>query len=358
MSRYLVTGATGFLGRHVAETLLAKNHQVIAVARGHEPTQKKIRPATLAELGAEIARCDVLDTEALTRITRGVDGIFHCAGKVSREAADAAELHHINVGGTRSVIRAARTAGIRRVVLASTSGTVGISEEEDFIADEESPVPIPLIQLFPYYRSKLFAEEEALAANSAELEVIAINPSLLLGPGDLFGSSTEDVRRFLEGSVPATPTGGISFVDARDAASGMLLAMTQGRPGQRYLMGAANMTVRSFFGRLARIADRPEPRLSLPRGRRPARAAHNLFEKAVKAIGGTTSVDAVSVEMGQLFWYIDSSKAERELGWTARDPNETLRDTVVDLGYEGALGQKRPSSFLLILALAYFPLTR
>jgi dihydroflavonol-4-reductase len=333
MSRYLLTGATGFLGRHVAEALLARGHQVVAVARGHEPSHAKNRPVSLAELGAELVRGDVLDTEALTRVARGTDGIFHCAGRVSREASDAAELHRINVVGTRSVIQAARAAQVRRVVLASTSGTVGISEEKDFVADEASPTPLHLIQRFPYYRTKLFAEEEALAASRDGLEVVSANPSLLLGPGDLFGSSTEDVRRFLEGSVPASPAGGLSFVDARDAALGLLLAMEKGRPGHRYLMGACNLPVHTFFGRLARLADRPAPRMKMPSSALAARAAHSIFERAVKAIGGTTQVDAVSVEMGQLFWYIDSGKAERELGWKPRDPNETLRDTVADLGY-------------------------
>jgi dihydroflavonol-4-reductase len=345
MSRFLVTGATGFLGRHVAEALLSRGHKVVAVARGREPVQQRSRPAPLAELGAEEVRCDVLDTEALARAAEGADGIFHCAGKVSREAGDAAELHRINVGGTRSALRAARAARVRRLVLASTSGTVGISEDENFVANEESPTPLPLIQRFPYYRSKLFAEEEALAASSAELEVVSVNPSLLLGPGDVFGSSTEDVRNFLEGAVPAAPAGGLSFVDARDAAVGMVLAMEKGQTGRRYLLGAANMTVRAFFGRLARLSDRPAPRLQMPRNLQVARAAHAIFEKALKAVGGTPSVDAVSVEMGQLFWYIDSTRAERELGWSARDPNDTLRDTVADLGYlaPGILPRGRPA---------------
>ncbi|MDW8250110.1 MAG: NAD-dependent epimerase/dehydratase family protein, partial [Myxococcales bacterium] len=321
------------LGRHVTEALLARGHQVIAVARGHEPTHRTSRPVPLVELGAEMVRCDVLDTDTLTRAAEGVDGIFHCAGKVSREAKEAAELYRVNVGGTRSALRAARAARVRRLVLASTSGTVGMSEDENFVADEESPTPLPLIQHFPYYRSKLFAEEEALAASSSELEVLSVNPSLLLGPGDVFGSSTEDVRNFLEGAIPATPAGGLSFVDVRDAAAGMILAMEKGRPGRRYLLGAANMTVRAFFGRLARLSNRPAPLLQMPKNLQIARAAHRIFERALRAFGGTPSVDAVSVEMGQLFWYIDSTRAERELSWSARDPNETLRDTIIDLGY-------------------------
>jgi len=333
MSRYLVTGATGFLGRHVVEALRAHGHHVVAVSRGHEPTHQASRPASLADLGAETVRCDVLDTEALTAAARGADGLFHCAGKVSRESADAAELHRINVGGTRSALRAARAAGVPRLVLASTSGTVGISEDPDFVATEDSPTPLDLIQHFPYYRAKLFAEEEALASGGNGLDVVSVNPSLLLGPGDIFGSSTEDVRRFLDGAVPAAPAGGLSFVDARDAAQGLVLAMEKGKNGRRYLLGGANMTVEAFFQKLARVSGKPAPRLRMPRNRQVARAAHSIFEKALKVIGGTPAVDAVSVEMGQLFWYIDSGRAERELSWKARDASDTLRDTVADLGY-------------------------
>lgn len=333
MSRYLVTGATGFLGRHLVEALRARGHHVVAFARGHEPQHATSRPASLADLGAEVVRGDVLDTDALARAAQGAEGLFHCAGKVSRDAADAAELHRINVVGTRSALAAARKAGVRRFVLASTSGTVGLSEDDQAVADEQSPTPLHLLQRFPYYRTKLFAEEEALGENGKGLEVISVNPSLLLGPGDLFGSSTDDVRQFLEGAVPAAPAGGLSFVDARDAAEGLVLAMEKGTPGQRYLLGAANLTVAAFFGRLARLSGKPAPKLTMPRGRTAALTAHSLFDRALRAMGGTPAVDKVSVEMGQLSWYIDSSKAERELGWKPRDPNDTLRDTIADLGY-------------------------
>ena len=331
--RTLVTGATGFLGRHVVQVLRSRGDEVVAVARGHERRARgKSAPLALSHLGAELVSCDVLDGEALAAAMKGVEAVLHCAGRVSRDPADAAALQEVNVIGTRKVLDAAKAAGVRRVVIASTSGTVGISEESSFVARETSPTPLHLINHFPYYRTKLFSEQEALGrSETGKFEVLSINPSLLLGPGDVFGSSTSDVRQFLEGSVPAIPAGGISFVDARDAADGMVRALDRGQPGQRYLLGGCNLTMAAFFGRLERVSGVSGPKIRLPRGAAAGKAISSLYDRALSVIGSQSPVDPASVHMGQLTWYIDSTKAERELGWLARDPNETLADTVRDL---------------------------
>lgn len=332
MKTYLITGATGFLGRHLTASLLERGDSVVAVARGHEPRGRRGgAPMSLADLGARVVRADILDGASMASAMAGCDGVFHCAGLVSRDASAAGRMHEVNVVGTRRVIEAARAAGVKRVVLASTSGTVGLSEDAHHVASEDSETPLALIQRFPYYRTKLFAEQEALRQSKDGLEVVSVNPSLLLGPGDVFASSTGDVRLFLEGSVVAAPAGGLSFVDARDAADALLRAMEAGTPGRRYLVGGANMSMRAFFERLARVAGKDAPRLTLPRGVALGRAATLAFERVVKVWGGTSPIDAVSVEMGQLFWYISSARAERELGWSPREPNETLLDTVRDI---------------------------
>jgi dihydroflavonol-4-reductase len=217
-------------------------------------------------------------------------------------------------------------------VVASTSGTLAVSRDADSIADESSRAPLELIARWPYYRTKLYAERAALDANRpGELEVVVVNPSLLLGPGDLRESSTGDVRLFLERSIPAVPAGGMAFVDARDAALGMLQAFERGRAGERYLLNAKNLTIAAFFQRLERISGVKAPLLRMPASRPVALGLNQLFSKAVEAIGGRAPVDAVSVEMAQYFWYCSAEKAERELGFVARDPGETLRDTVADM---------------------------
>jgi dihydroflavonol-4-reductase len=275
---------------------------------------------------------DVLDEAAVTASARGADGAFLVTGRVSRHRDDAELLHRDNVLGTESALRGLRAAGIRRVVVASTSGTLAVSRDGEQIADESCRAPLELIARWPYYRTKLYAERAALDANKpGELEVVVVNPSLLLGPGDLRESSTGDVRLFLERSIPATPSGGMAFVDARDAAVGMLQAFEKGRAGERYLLNAKNMTIAAFFQRLERISGVKAPLLKMPSSRPVALGLNQLFTKAVEAIGGRAPVDAVSVEMAQYFWYCSAEKAERELGFVARDAGETLRDTVEDL---------------------------
>jgi dihydroflavonol-4-reductase len=167
--------------------------------------------------------------------------------------------------------------------------------------------------------------------------VVSVNPSLLLGPGDVNGSSTSDVVSFLEKKVPIVPAGGLSFVDARDAASAMALAMEKGRPGQRYLVGAANMTLDAFFGRLSRISGVPAPTLRAPRSVLLAKAGAELLRRASKHLPIDVDLDPVSAEMSAYFWYLDAGKAKRELGWTHRDPMETLSETVEDLRARGVV---------------------
>jgi dihydroflavonol-4-reductase len=318
--RFWVAGATGFLGSHLVRVLGEHGHDVVAVSRRGGPG---------------VAVVDVLDEAKVAESARGADGAFLAFGKVSRDPNDAEELHRSHVVATRSALAGLRRAGVRRVVVASTSGTIAIGTDPDEIFDEQSATPSELIARFPYYRSKLYAEREALEANASDFEVVVVNPSLLLGPGDVNESSTGDVRRFLERGVPALPTGGMAFVDVRDAALGMLLAFERGRPGARYLLNAKNLTLGAFFQRLERMTGVPAPRLRLPASRPLALGINDLFNRAVKAIGGEPIVDQTTLEMAQYYWYCTAERAERELGWKARDTGATLRDTVDDLVSRG-----------------------
>lgn len=321
--RYLVTGATGFLGRHLCLQLAERGHDVLALARStvRAPAHERVRPI----------KGDILDAAALRAACDGCDGVFHCAGRVSRDPADAMVLWETHVVGTRTVLEAARAAGVKRAVHASTSGTFAISDDPDFVANEETPRPLRYIERFAYYRSKLYAEYEVLEQHRKGLDVVIVNPSLLLGPGDVHGSSTGDVKRFLEGRIPMVPAGGIAYVDARDAAEAMILAMEKGKAGRCYLVNGSNCTLREFFGRLERVSGVQGPRLPMARGTTLARFGAKLLERAAKTLGAEAPIDPVSAEMGQLYWYCDSTRAERELGWSARDAVATLADTVNDL---------------------------
>jgi dihydroflavonol-4-reductase len=321
MGTYLVTGATGFLGAHVVRALKARGHDVAAFSR---------------ERGG-----DVLDPDGVRNAAAGCEGAFHCAGGVSRKLEDAEAMYRVHVEGTKNVLAACALENVKRVVVASTSGTIAVSEAPERIATEQDPPPIGLISRWPYYRAKLFAERAALERGRAGFDVICVNPSLLLGPGDLKGSSTGDVRLFLESAIPLAFAGGLSFVDVRDAAEAMCLAMDRGRAGQRYLLGACNVTIRDFFGRLERVSGVRAPVLTMPRSLAVARIGAKWAQSVSSRVGMHSPVDPVGAEMAQCFWYLDASKAHGELGWLARDPNETLYDTVQDLRTRGVVWQTR-----------------
>ena len=323
-STVLVTGATGFLGEHLCRALVDQGHTVRGLAR--------TRSAILADLGVEHIRGDVLSGPELDRALTdagGVAAVFHLAGAVSRDPDDAQRMMRLHVDGTRRVLERMAAAGVKRMVLASTSGTIGVSKQEE-ILDESAPYAEELVAGWPYYASKIYQERLAFEHGTRlGIEVVAVNPSLLLGPGDRRLSSTGDVRKFLKRQIPTIPDGGISFVDARDAAAATAAALERGRAGERYLLGGPNWTTKEFFARLGRVANVAPPRLKLPPSWNKWGAS--VMEGLYRWRGKEPPVDRISVEMAEHYWWIDSSKAERELGFSARDPQLTLVDTVAYL---------------------------
>lgn len=349
VSRYLVTGATGFLGKHLVQTLLDKGHAVTALVRkkSHE------LPASVTQVEGDVA-----DRASIEKALGGASGVFHCAGRVSRKPEDAEALYKLHVDGTKNAIAACIAHGVKRIVVASTSGTVAVSDDPDRVSTEEDETPIGLLNRWPYYRSKLFAERAALEANGTPLndgrggtlEVVCVNPTLLLGPGDVNGSSTEDVRLFLDRKIPAIPPGGLSYVDARDAAIAMALAMDRGVPGRRYLVGASNLTIKGFFARLERVSGVRGPIVPMPRqGREIARTGASMLERLASRLGVPVAIDPISLDMAHFYWYLDASLAEKELGWSPRDPVETLVDTVRDLEERGVVWPDAGSSLFSTL---------
>ena len=316
----LVTGGTGFLGAHLVRLLVAEGVKGIRVLATSAPSW-------LEELGVETVRGSVTSADDLARAVEGVGEVYHLAGRVSREPGDAHEMYHLHVEGTRLLCEAAAAAGVRSIVVASTSGTVAVTEDGAVVPDEEWPTPLDIVSRWPYYASKIYQERVALQHFSGRgRRLVLMNPSLLLGPGDERLSSTKVVLDFLSRKIVAVPKGGLSFVDARDAAQAFHAAMRQGRPGERYLLGAANWTFREFFGRLERLTKTPAPFLSLP---------SKLTLAGARAVGAlyrgwklASPVEPAEIEMAEYFWYLDASKARADLGFTPRDPQETLLDTV------------------------------
>lgn len=329
MTTVLVTGATGFLGEHLCRVLVEQGYTVRGLAR--------TRSGVLEDLGVEHVRGDVLTGPELDKALQGVAAVFHLAGAVSRDPDDAQRMMRLHVDGTRRVLERMEAANVRRMVLASTSGTIGVSKEEA-ILDETAPYAEEIVAGWPYYASKIYQERLAFEHGKRRgIEVVAVNPSLLLGPGDRRLSSTGDVRKFLKRQIPTVPDGGMNFVDARDAAVATANALTHGRAGERYLLGGPNWTMKEFFERLGRVAKISPPRLKLPS--KLSRWGASLVEEIYRHRGKEPPIDRISVEMAEHYWWIDSRKAEAELGFSPRDPQLTLVDTVAYLrrGVDGEL---------------------
>lgn len=321
-SKILVTGGTGFLGAHIVRELIAdgetQNLRVMANSI----------PAWLRETGVETFAGSILDAEALRRALENVTTVYHLAGRVSRDEHDAHEMYKLHVEGTRLLCQAARQSGVKTIVLASSSGTIAVSDQKDLIADESWLPPLEIISRWGYYASKFYQERAALENfdDGEGRRLVIMNPSLLLGPGDERLSSTRVVLDFLARKLPFTPSGGLNFVDARDAARAFITAARLGRHGERYLLGAENWSFAEFFARLSRISKIAAPRVALPSkvAVAGARVAHSLFSHWKLS----SPVEPQEVSQASHFWYFDWTKAETELGFTPRDPAETLHDTV------------------------------
>jgi dihydroflavonol-4-reductase len=316
----LVTGGTGFLGSHLVRLLVEEGVKPLRVL-------STSAPAWLEESGVETVEGSITSPETVARAVDGVAEVYHLAGRVSRGPEDAHLMYKLHVDGTRVLCEAARVAGVKSIVMASTSGTIAVTEDGDIVPDEDWPTPLDIISRWPYYASKLYQERVALESFEGDgRRLVMLNPSLLLGPGDERLSSTKVVLDFLARKIPTVPKGGLSFVDARDAAAAFVAAMRKGAHGERYLLGSANWTFDKFFGRLERITKVPAPFVSLPSklAVAGARGLSSLFKQWKLA----PPVEPSEIEMAEYFWYLDAAKAERELGFSPRDPQETLLDTV------------------------------
>src|SRR5437667_6778637 len=254
----LITGGTGFLGAHLVRQLVESGTRDIRV-------MATSIPEWLTGLGVDTIEGSVTNDEDVARAVEGVSEIYHLAGKVSREKDESREMYKLHVDGTRLLCDAAMKSGVKTIVLASSSGTIAVSETADIVSDETCSPPLDIISRWPYYASKAYQEMAALERFSGKgLRVVIMNPSLLLGPGDDRLSSTKVVLDFMARKIGAVPNGGLSFVDVRDAAKSFRIAMRKGRHGERYLMGAANWTFTKFFGRLERLTKVSGPRFALP----------------------------------------------------------------------------------------------
>src|ERR1700682_2754010 len=253
MKPILVTGASGFLGWHVARALRERGHCVRALVRGG---------SRVAELDVECVTGDLRDRASLERAVAGCSHVFHVAADYRLWAKDPGELHRSNVDGARNLLEAAAAAGVERMVYTSTVGCIGIPQ--DGIGDEDTPVSLDDMA-GDYKRSKFLAEQVVLGFAREGFPVVIVSPTAPVGDHDVKPTPTgHTVLDFLNGRMPAFIDTGLNIVDARDVAAGHLLAWECGRPGERYILGSENLTLAQILQTLARITGRKAPSVKLP----------------------------------------------------------------------------------------------
>ncbi|MBI3954058.1 MAG: NAD-dependent epimerase/dehydratase family protein [Chloroflexi bacterium] len=304
--RALVTGATGFIGGAVARELLAHGWEVRCLARPAADL------TNLEGLDAELARGDVRERPAVAAAVQGCDAVFHVAALYSFDPRQRRAIHDVNVGGTLNVLECARAAGVCRVVYTSTSGTIGLRHDRRPAGEGEPLTPAHLVN--DYKRSKYQAEQQALRLARGGLDVVIVNPTAPVGPGDVKPTPTGMVLvRFLRRQMPAYADTGLNIVDVADVAAGHRLAFEQGRSGERYILGNRNLALAELLRLLAGLTGLPAPRLKSPYWMSWLAAA---LSEAVQArlLRRAPALTLGEVRMSRWHMFYDASKAVRELG--------------------------------------------
>jgi dihydroflavonol-4-reductase len=315
MKPTLVTGASGFLGWHVARLLVERGHRVRALVR---PSSK------IRELDVEPVTGDLRDAASLNRAAAGCGLVFHVAADYRLWAADPNELFRSNVDGTRYLLEAARHAGVDRVVYTSTVGCIGVPPGGE--GNEDCLVSLGEMK-GPYKRSKFQAERIALEFAAAGLPVIIVNPTAPIGDHDIKPTPTgKIVLDFLKGDMPAYIDTGLNVVEACDVALGQLQACERGRIGERYILGSENLTLAEILGKLAAIAGRPAPNVKLPYA--VAYAAGVVTTAWARISGKPPRAPLDAVRMARKKMFVSHAKAERELGFAPGPAEGALRRAV------------------------------
>jgi len=316
----LVTGATGFVGSHVARFLAGQGAELRLLVR---PTSLT---ANLEGIAAERVTGDLREPESLRKAMAGCEAVFHVAADYRLWTREPHEMYRSNVEGTRNVIRLAREAGVRRVVYTSSVATMGFSSN-GHLADENSPVGLGDM-IGHYKRSKFQAEQIALEAGRSGADVVVVNPTTPVGEQDIKPTPTgRIIVDFLKRKFPAYVDTGLNLVDVGEVARGHVAALEKGRRGERYILGGENLTLKQILDKLAGITGLASPRVKLPYA---VALATGVVDTAVTGLllrrEPRVTVDAV--RMGRKKMFVSSAKAERELGWKLVPVEDALRRAV------------------------------
>jgi dihydroflavonol-4-reductase len=315
-----VTGATGFLGSHVARALADQGAQLRLLVR---PTSNL---KNLDGLKAETAIGDLRDPASLQKAMAGCESVFHVAADYRLWVRDPVEMYRSNVEGTRAILEAARNCGVRSVVYTSSVATIGFTGNGQ-PASEDSPVS--LAEMIGHYkRSKFMAEQVALEAGRGTMKVVTVNPTTPVGEQDIKPTPTgRIVVDFLKRKFPAYVETGLNLVDVRECARGHVTAMEKGRSGERYILGGENLTLKQILDKLSAISGLPSPTVKLPYA--VAYVAGAVDEIVFgRLLGREPRATIETVRMGKKKMWATSGKAERELGWKVVPVDDALRRAV------------------------------
>ena len=315
-----VTGATGFVGSHVARVLAEQGADLRLLVRS-ESTLRNIQ-----ELKADQVTGDLRDAASLKKAVAGCDVIFHVAADYRLWVRDPDEMYRSNVQGTQAILDAAREARVRRVVYTSSVATMGFTSNGQ-PADENSPVSLDNM-IGPYKRSKFMAEEIAMEAGRSGMDVVVVNPTTPVGERDIKPTPTgRIVVDFLKRKFPAYVDTGLNLVDVTECARGHVSALEKGKSGERYILGGENLTLKQILDKLAVITGLPSPKIRVPY---VVALATGVVDQVVTGYirkrEPRATIDAV--RMGRKKMFVSSSKAERDLGWQTASVDNGLRRAV------------------------------
>jgi dihydroflavonol-4-reductase len=331
MSKTLVTGASGFVGRAVVAALLAQGREVRVVVRS--PGSR-----ALQGLDVEIVRGDLTEPASLSAALPGCSRLFHVAADYRLWVPDPAAMYATNVAGTRSLLQAAFDAGLERVVYTSTVGALG-NPGDGTPGTEETPVSLADM-VGHYKKSKFLAEQVALEFAGLGLPLVVVNPSTPVGSWDVRPTPTgQMIVDFLRGKMPAFLDSGLNLIHVGDVAQGHLLAESRGRVGEKYILGHQNLTLADIFATLAQISGVKAPRWRLPYYPILGLAYLNEFW-STWITRRPPMIPLTAVKMAKKFMFFDSHKAVRELGLPQTPVAQALQEAVDWFRQQGYIKEK------------------
>ena len=331
-----VTGATGFVGSHVAELLQQQGAELRLLVR---PGSRK---DNIDFLKADRIEGDLQDFESLRRGMSGCEAVFHVAADYRLWVRNPDPMYRANVDGTLAVMDAARQAKVKRVVYTSSVATMGFLSDGT-VVDEDTPVDLSHM-IGHYKRSKFIAEQAALAAGRSGAPVVVVNPTTPIGERDIKPTPTgRIVLDFLNRNFPAYVDTGLNLADVREVARGHLLAMERAKPGERYILGGENLTLKQILDKLSIITGLPSPSVQVPHGLALGFAAFDEFFTG-RLRGKEPRATVEAVRMGRKKMFAASAKAERELGYRSIPVDQALRRASAWFVQHGYVKQPLPQT--------------